>query len=175
MLNTTASPIHCRVSQSCVTERSTDVSGRLHRPNTVRRCQLKQEREQARHSSGKWASLLPLHRRKWSGTWHRPDGPPFPREALRRGSCRCRKSTELESPHRFPMLLPKSQCFNWYFLWEFNRCNINPTDCAESHKNLTFILKRVGEGKRSFLALSVFSLELYETEKMLYLLKVLPD
>jgi len=47
-------------------------------------------------------------------------------------------------------------------------------DCAESHKTLTFIWEG-GEGKRSFLALWVFSLELCETEKMLYLLKVLPD
>lgn len=120
------------------------------------------KREQARRSSGKWASPPAVMEMEQCVALARQ--PPLLREAPRRDSCRCRKSMELESPHRFPMLLPKSQCFNWYFLWEFNRCNINPMDCAESRKTLTFILKGVGEGK-SFLALLVLALSYMRQKK----------
>lgn len=99
------------------------------------------------HGADGGNGLLPACQWRQSGTWHRPGSPSLP-ERHRAGTadcCRCRKATELEYPCRFPMFLPKSQYFNWYFLWEFNRCNINPTDCAESHKTLTFILEGGGE------------------------------
>lgn len=105
-------------------------------------CANSNKKQWAQHRWGKWA---PPHA-PMEKEWHWP-GSPSLSERHRAGTadcCRCRKDTELESPRRFPMFLPKSQYFNWYFLWEFNRCNINPMDCAESHKILTFILEGWG-------------------------------
>lgn len=90
--------------QLCVRKAS---SSRYHR-------RVPTQTRNSRHGAGGGNGLLPPRRWRRSGAWHRPRSPPLPQrhQAGTADGCRCRKDTELESPRRFPMFLPKSQYFN---------------------------------------------------------------